>query len=91
MSLEYDEHAHFDRAGEIAVDLIEQILERGGATGHTLYNINMPTVAMERAAEVRVVPMATVGWPSEFDRRVDPRAAGITGRRARRRFPKRAN
>jgi 5'-nucleotidase len=73
VSLEYDEHAHFDRAGEIAVDLIEQILDRGGATGHTLYNINMPTVAMERAAEVRVVPMATVGWPSEFDRRVDPK------------------
>jgi 5'-nucleotidase len=73
VSLEYDEHAQFDRAGAIAVDLIEQILVDSGATGHTLYNINMPTSAMERAAEVRVVPMATVGWPAEFDRRVDPK------------------
>jgi 5'-nucleotidase len=73
VSLEYDEHAKFDRAGEIAVELIDQILRHGGAAGHTLYNINMPTAAMERAAEVRVVPMATVGWPAEFDRRVDPK------------------
>jgi 5'-nucleotidase len=73
VSLEYDEHAKFDRAGEIAVALIEQILRHGGAAGHTLYNINMPTAAMERAAEVRVVPMATVGWSAEFDRRVDPK------------------
>jgi 5'-nucleotidase len=73
VSLEYEEHAQFDRAGAIAVDLIEQILQRGGASGHTLYNINMPTVAMERPADVCVVPMATVGWPAEFDRRVDPK------------------
>jgi 5'-nucleotidase len=73
VSLEYDEHAKFDRAAATAVSLIEQILEHGGATGHTLYNINMPTTAMEREAEVRVVPMATVGWPAEFDRRVDPK------------------
>jgi 5'-nucleotidase len=30
-------------------------------------------VAFERPTEVRVVPMATVGWPAEFDRRVDPK------------------
>jgi 5'-nucleotidase len=73
VSLEYDEHAQFDRAADIAVDLIEQILRHGGATGHPLYNINIPTVAMQRSTEVRIVPMATVGWPAEFDRRMDPK------------------
>jgi 5'-nucleotidase len=73
VSLEYDEHAQFDRAAEMAVELIVQILEHGGALGHPLYNINIPTGAMQRAAEVRVVPMATVGWPAEFDRRTDPK------------------
>jgi 5'-nucleotidase len=73
VSLEYDEHAQFDRAAEISVRLIEQILRQEGASSHPLYNINIPTVAIERPADVRVVPMATVGWPAEFDRRVDPK------------------
>ncbi len=73
VSLEYDEHAQFDRAAEMAVGLIEQILAQEDAGDHCLYNINIPTVAFERSTEVRVVPMATVGWPAEFDRRVDPK------------------
>jgi len=73
VSLEYDEHAQFDRACEMAVDLIEQILAQEDVGEHCLYNINIPTVAIERPTEVRVVPMATVGWPAEFDRRVDPK------------------
>jgi 5'-nucleotidase len=73
VSLEYDEHARFDAAGEMAVRLIEQILKLRAADGHTLYNINIPTVAFERDAEVRIVPMGTVGWPADFDRRVDPK------------------
>jgi 5'-nucleotidase len=73
VSLEYDEHAQFDRAAEMAVGLIEQIIEQGDAGDHRLYNINIPTVAFQRPTEVRVVPMATVGWPAEFDRRTDPK------------------
>ena len=73
VSLEYDEHAQFDRAAEMAVRLIEQILAHEDARGHALYNINIPTVAFQRPTQVRVVPMATVGWPAEFDRRVDPK------------------
>jgi 5'-nucleotidase len=73
VSLEYDEHAQFDRAAEMGVRLIEQILQQEAARSHPLYNINIPTAAMERPTEVRVVPMATVGWPAEFDRRVDPK------------------
>src|SRR5215210_3877015 len=60
VSLEYDEHAKFDAAAEMAVRLIEQILAIRESSAHTLYNINIPTVALERQTEVRVVPMATV-------------------------------
>lgn len=73
VSLEYDEHAQFDRAAEMGVRLIEQILALRDSDQHRLYNINIPTVALQRPTEVRVVPMATVGWPAEFDRRVDPK------------------
>ncbi len=73
VSLEYDEHAKFEAAAEIAVRLIEQILALRDSGEHPLYNINIPTEALERATEVRVVPMATVGWPAEFDRREDPK------------------
>jgi 5'-nucleotidase len=73
VSLEYDEHAQFDRAADIAVGLIQHILAHEGAADHNLYNINIPTSAFERPTEVRVVPMATVGWAAEFDRRVDPK------------------
>jgi 5'-nucleotidase len=73
VSLEYDEHAQFDRAAEIAVGLIQQILAQEHGSDHSLYNINIPTSAFERPTEVRVVPMATVGWAAEFDRRVDPK------------------
>ena len=73
VSLEYDEHAQFDRAAELATGLIEQILKQSDARNHALYNINIPTSAMHGQTEVRVVPMATLGWPAEFDRRVDPK------------------
>jgi 5'-nucleotidase len=73
VSMEYDEHAKFDKASEMGVRLIEQILALRDSNMHVLYNINIPTVAHERTPEVRVVPMATIGWPAEFDRRVDPK------------------
>ena len=73
VSMEYDEHAKFDEAAEMSVRLIEQILAIRDSESHRLYNINIPTVALERQTEVRVVPMATVGWPADFDRRVDPK------------------
>jgi 5'-nucleotidase len=73
VSLEYDERADFEGAAELAVRLIEQVLEHQDVADHRLYNINIPTLAMQRPTEVRVVPMATARWPAEFDRRVDPK------------------
>src|SRR6478752_10100861 len=52
VSLEYDEHARFDEAAEMAVTLIEQILALRSADSHQLYNINIPTVAMDGPTEL---------------------------------------
>jgi 5'-nucleotidase len=73
VSLEYDERAKFDRAAVLGVDLIEQILEQQDPRSEPLYNINIPTVALDRPTEVRVVPMATARWPADFDERIDPK------------------
>jgi 5'-nucleotidase len=72
VSLEYDEHARFDRAAEMAVDVIEQILEKKGQQPR-LYNMNIPTAALEGATEVRVVRMCVVRWGEDFEARTDPR------------------
>lgn len=73
VSLEYDERPKFDRAARLAVNLIEQIIDREDTRDQPLYNINIPTSALERAAEVRIVPMATARWPADFDERIDPK------------------
>jgi 5'-nucleotidase len=75
VSLEYDERPNFEGAAQLAVDLIQRILEQEDAVDHPLYNINIPTAALQRSAdvEVRVAPMATVGWATEFERRLDPK------------------
>jgi 5'-nucleotidase len=73
VSLEYDERPKFDRAAQLATDLIEQIAQQQDGREHVLYNINIPTVALARPSEVRVVPMATARWPADFDERIDPK------------------
>ena len=49
VSLEYDEHADFDRAAEIALDVIRELLSRVRPAG-SLYNINIPTQRPPRHA-----------------------------------------
>ena len=73
VSLEYDERAKFDRAAVLAVNLIEQIIEQQDPCSAPLYNMNIPTSALARPTEVRVVPMATARWPADFDERIDPK------------------
>lgn len=72
VSLEYDEHADFDRAAEIALDVIRELLSRSPPAG-SLYNINIPTVALRGSPSLRVVPMSTARYGEAFERRVDPR------------------
>lgn len=73
VSLEYDERPKFGHAATLAVELIEQILKQQDSRSGSLYNINIPTAALEGPAEVRTVPMATARWPADFDERVDPK------------------
>ena len=72
VSLEFDEHARFDAAARLAATLIEKILENNDSQGH-LYNINIPTAALQATPEVRVVPMDVTRYGDEFERRSDPR------------------
>jgi 5'-nucleotidase len=72
VSLQYDECAQFDRAAKLAVEVIEQILSQKGPQPR-LYNLNIPTAALQGSAEVRVVPMCVARWGEEFEARMDPR------------------
>ncbi len=72
VSLEYDEHAHFDRAAIVAREVIRQILDRDDGAA-MLYNLNIPTVATERPSQLRVVPMGLQRYGENFIRRADPK------------------
>src|SRR5207248_7753154 len=56
VSLEYNDHANYARAAEIATGIIEQSLRQKGPEPQ-LYNLNIPTIACQMPAEVKIVPM----------------------------------
>jgi 5'-nucleotidase len=72
VSLEYDEHADFAAAARIARQVVEQILQQKEASPQ-LYNLNMPTAAMHRSPEIRIVPMGVAQYGEHFVRRRDPK------------------
>jgi 5'-nucleotidase len=72
VSLEWDDHADYDRAAVIGGGVIRQLLERRPATG-SLFNVNIPTAALAGSPELRVVPMSVARYGEAFERRVDPR------------------
>ena len=72
VSLEWDDHADFARAAEIARDVIQSLLARTPPMG-SLFNINIPTRALSGVPELRVVPMSVSRYGEAFERRVDPR------------------
>ncbi|MHB8901803.1 MAG: 5'/3'-nucleotidase SurE [Thermoguttaceae bacterium] len=71
VSLEYDEHAQFDKAARIARSVIGQILDNKGPEPQ-LYNINIPTTALEGMPEIRTVPMDVTLCGEDYERRTDP-------------------
>ncbi len=71
VSLEFNEHARFDKAAAVARALIAQIVEQRHV-GPQLYNINIPTAALAGTPEVRAVPMDVTHYGDRFERRVDP-------------------
>jgi 5'-nucleotidase len=72
VSLEYDEHAQFDRAAEMARHVIQQILSHDEAR-HRLYNLNFPTAAMIEPRGLKVVPMGVARYGEHFIKRQDPK------------------
>jgi len=72
VSLEFDEHGHFERASRLARAVIEQVLRRKGDAPQ-LYNLNIPLGAIAGKAELRVVPMAVARYGEDFEKRTDPR------------------
>lgn len=72
VSLEFDEHANFDRAAQMAVPLIEQILAKKSDQPQ-LYNLNIPTAAIEKPQGVQIVPMGVARYGEHFIKRTDPK------------------
>lgn len=72
VSLEWDDHADFARAAEIAIDVLSGLLDRRPAAG-SLFNVNIPTAALRGTPQLRVVPMDVTRYGESFERRVDPR------------------
>jgi 5'-nucleotidase len=73
-SLEFNDHAQYGKAATIFRRIIEQILERKGQEPQ-LYNINIPTDAVERThpGDVLIVPMGVSRYGEHFIKRTDPR------------------
>ena len=71
VSLEYDEHADYPRAAEIAREIIEQLFA-ADVHGTRLFNINIPAKALRGRPAVRVVPMDVSQYSEQYEKRIDP-------------------
>jgi 5'-nucleotidase len=71
VSLQFDEHARFDKAARLAREIIEQILAQKSPSPQ-LYNLNIPTAALSGTPEVCVVPMNVTRYGDRFEKRTDP-------------------
>jgi 5'-nucleotidase len=71
VSLEYDEHAPFEKAAALARRIIEQILAQK-TPGPQLYNMNIPLAALNGRTEVSTVPMNVTRYGDRFEKRQDP-------------------
>lgn len=73
VSLEFDEHAEFERAAERAYSVIQQLQQQPTPASH-LFNLNIPTAAVRTEnSSVRVVGMGLARWGEHFDKRFDPK------------------
>ncbi len=81
VSLEFDEHAQFDRAARLACHVIGRIMENPTSAGR-LFNLNIPTAAVADpflsntdggdGPLVQTVPMNVTRYGDEYERRTDP-------------------
>lgn len=77
VSLEYDPHADFDTAAQLAASIIQKVLKQQTHPPQ-LFNINMPTAAVKLAAsggvpKVFCVPMGVERYGEQYICRQDPK------------------
>jgi 5'-nucleotidase len=72
VSREFNEQADFAKTARLTRRVIEQILRLKGPTAQ-LYNLNIPTAALQRPSRVRIVPMGVQRYGEHFIKRQDPR------------------
>ena len=71
VSLEFAEHARFDKAARMACRVIEHIL-REKAPGPQLFNLNIPTAALSGSPKVCCTPMNVTPYDDSYEKRKDP-------------------
>lgn len=72
VSLEFDDHADYRRAAQLATAIIRQILAQKGPQPQ-LYNLNIPLAALRGPTEVCIVPMGVVPYGERYLKRQDPK------------------
>jgi len=72
VSLEYDEHAPFERAAQLTQQVLRQILAHPELTAKLL-NFNIPLAAVNGPPKLRVMPMGVARYGEHFEKRTDPR------------------
>lgn len=72
VSLEYAEPVDHDRAAEIAVHLVQKLVQQKGPRPQ-LFNVNIPKAALRGTPRTQVVPMGLQHYGREYEKRVDPR------------------
>lgn len=72
VSLQFDDHAQYDKAARVARGIIEQVLAHKGPEPQ-LFNLNIPTAALTGPTEIRVVPMSVTRYGEKFLKRKDPK------------------
>ncbi len=71
VSLEFDEHAQYDKAARIARQILQDILARKRSESQ-LYNVNIPSAALSGEPRVQAVPMDVAHYGERFEKRTDP-------------------
>jgi len=72
VSLEEATVIAYDRAAQIAGQVIEKLLDQQDHPSR-LYNLNIPQAACQGSPELRVVPMAVARYGEDFLKRIDPK------------------
>lgn len=72
VSLATSEHPDYERAAQLAVNLIEQLLA-SGVTAGSLWNLNVPELKPGWPLGVKTLPMGVERYREVMERRVDPR------------------